>query len=208
MAQGRSAVGVEDGDSDGRVQRGARNREAILDAVMELVRAGDLRPTAEQVALRAGVGTRTVFRHFDDMEALHAEVAERVETEIAPALAEPPPTGSLRERARELVRRRAAVYEQIAPFRRAAALHRWRSEFLSRRHASEIQVLRAELRRVLPELASAPPWVLDALDLITSFEAWDRLRTDQHLARERSCATLEQAALALLESIPGQRGRA
>ena len=45
--------GVAPTDEDGRVQRGARNRERILDALLELVRAGELLPTAEQVAARA-----------------------------------------------------------------------------------------------------------------------------------------------------------
>ncbi|MFQ5698461.1 MAG: TetR/AcrR family transcriptional regulator [Myxococcota bacterium] len=199
MAQGRSPVAVEGAEPDGRVQRGARNREAILDAVVELVREGDLRPTAEQVAERAGVGTRTVFRHFDDMEALHAEVSQRVERELAPILSEPPPAGSLRERACELVRRRSALYERIAPFRRSGAVHRWRSEFLRRQHAAGVGMLRGDLRRALPELERASSEVLEALDLVTSFEAWERLRTDQHLSRERTRATLERAILALLE---------
>ena len=55
-------------EADGRVLRGARTRERIVDAVFELVSEGTVRPTAEEVASRAGVGIRTVFRHFDDME--------------------------------------------------------------------------------------------------------------------------------------------
>jgi AcrR family transcriptional regulator len=51
------------------VQRGARNRAAIVAALLELVGEGELEPTAEQVAERACVGTRTVFRHFADMES-------------------------------------------------------------------------------------------------------------------------------------------
>ena len=58
--------------------------------------------------------------------------------------------------------------------------------------------LRADLLRSLPELADAPAEALDAIDLITSFEAWDRLRADQRLSRERAEATLERALLALL----------
>ena len=38
----------------------------------------------------------------------------------------------------------------------------------------------------------------EALDLVTSFEAWDRLRSDQHLGRERAEAAITAAALALL----------
>jgi hypothetical protein len=64
-----------------------------------------------------------------------------------------------------------------------------------------VRRLRAELLESLPELGSAPESVREAVDLVTSFEAWDRLRSDQHLGRERARAVLEGAALALLGSI-------
>jgi len=66
---------------DGRALRGARNRERIVEALLELVREGELLPTAEQVSQRAGVGTRTVFRHFDDMESLNSEVQAAIKLE-------------------------------------------------------------------------------------------------------------------------------
>ena len=86
---------VATGVQDGRVQRGARNRELILDALFTLVASGDLQPTAEEVAQQAGVGTRTVFRHFDDMESLYAEMSARVEKEIRPLLGGELPAGDL-----------------------------------------------------------------------------------------------------------------
>ena len=35
---------------------------------------------------------------------------------------------------------------------------------------------------------------------MTSFEAWDRLRTEQRLGRERAQAAVERAVLALLDT--------
>jgi hypothetical protein len=70
-----------------------------------------------------------------------------------------------------------------------------------------VRELRADLLGALPELAAAPAAVRDALELATSFEAWDRLRTDQRLSRERAEAALSQLMLALVDALPGARGR-
>ena len=79
MAARARARSIEDEVSDGRVQRSVRSRRHILDAMVELVTEGELQPTGQQVADRAGVGLRTVFRHFEDMETLFAQLRERIE---------------------------------------------------------------------------------------------------------------------------------
>ena len=57
---------------DGRLLRTERSRQLIIEALHELINEGILVPTAQNVADRAGVGIRTVFRHFADMETLFA----------------------------------------------------------------------------------------------------------------------------------------
>ena len=183
---------------DGRARRGARNRERIVNALVELVRAGELQPTAEQVAERAAVGTRTVFRHFADMDVLYAELSARIEREVRPLAEEPLPPGSLVERAVALTRRRAVIFERIAPFQRAGDLQRWHSTFIQRDRARMARDLRADLLARLPELVGAPAARVEALDLLTSFEAWNRLRSDQRLGRERAAEAMETAVRALL----------
>jgi AcrR family transcriptional regulator len=188
-----------DASTDGRLRRGERSREAIVAALFELVGEGVLQPTAQQVAERAGVGIRSVFRHFDDMDSLFATMDERLSADARPILREEALAGSPRERARALVQRRARLFERIGPYKRSANVQRWRSNFLRTRHALLVRELRADLLRTLPELSDASPETLEAIDLVASFEAWDRLRSDQRLSRERAEATLERALLALLE---------
>lgn len=43
--------------------------------MLELVREGDISPSAELVAARADVGLRTVFRHFKDLDSLYREMS-------------------------------------------------------------------------------------------------------------------------------------
>ena len=191
----------EELSGDGRVLRGARNRAVIVKALVELVREGELQPTAEQVAKRAGVGTRTVFRHFDDMESLHAEMDAHITAENLPFIERRSVSGNRRERVAELVRWRARIYERIAPFKRAGNLQRPHSAFLQERHVEMNRRLRADLLACLkPELEAASESLLEAVDLVASFEAWDRLRTDQRLGRDRASRVVEQSVQALLSS--------
>jgi AcrR family transcriptional regulator len=183
---------------DGRVRRKARNRESIVNALLELIGEGEIQPTAEQVAARAHVQPRTVFRHFADMESLHAELSARLQAEILPLLAAHDPKGGTGARARALVRARAAIYERAAPYMRAMNALRWRYGFMQRDHARSVNALRTHLQVVLPELRRAPKATFAAFELVTSFEAWQRLRSDQRLGPERAQAAMERAALALL----------
>lgn len=191
---------VANGVPDGRVQRGARNRELILDALFSLLAAGDVQPTAEKVAQQAGVGTRTVFRHFADMESLYAEMAARVETDIRPLLGGELPAGDLATRVAALVDQRALIFERISPFKLSGERLRHRSRFLEESHARFCRLLRAELERAFKselEKARGQLPLLDALDLAASFEAWHRLRGDQGLGRARAGRVVKQSLLAL-----------
>ena len=49
---------------DGRIQRSERSRQLIIDAMVAMINAGHMIPTAQQVADKADVAIRTVFRHF------------------------------------------------------------------------------------------------------------------------------------------------
>jgi AcrR family transcriptional regulator len=189
------------------VRRSEKSRAAIVTALFDLVGEGVLQPTAQQVAERAGVGIRSVFRHFDDMDGLYATMDARLREEALPLLRGVPTAGALRERALALVERRARLFERIGPYKRSALLARWRSDFLRTQHALLVRELRADLLRALPEVADAPGAVAEALDVVTCFEAWDRLRTDQRLSRERAQSAVARAVIALLEELDTGRTR-
>ncbi len=184
--------------SDGRVRRGERSDHAIVEALIGLVGEGVLEPTAQQVAARAGVGIRTVFRRFSDVESLFVQMSTRMQAEVLPLLVDGGPTGDLVGRARALVGRRVAFFERIAPYKRAANLRRSHSPYLRARHLELVRLLRTELLRWLPELRRAPDALVDARELATSFEAWERLRVEQRLGRERAHAAVERSVLALV----------
>lgn len=187
--------------ADGRVRRSQRSGQAIVEALLALVGEGTVEPTAQQVAERAGVGLRTVFRRFSDMESLFAEMDARLQAEAVPLLIGGRPSGAVQARARTLVRQRCAFFERIGPFKRSGNLKRPRSAFLSNRHAMLVRELRRDLLRWLPELKDHPAELVDALDLATSFEAWDRLRTEQRLSTARTLATMQRIVDALIVGV-------
>lgn len=188
---------------DGRVRRGARSRQAIIAALWDLIGGGELQPTAQQVATRAGVGIRSVFRHFSEMESLYQAMDARLEAEVRPLLVAPPSGGTLEERVDRLVRHRAAFYERVAPYKRSANTLRWRSRFLRERHAFLQRSLHDDLRRRFPQVTDGE--VLEGLGVATCFESWDRLRIDRQLSVKAAMAVVLRASLALLSARPVKR---
>ena len=186
---------------DGRLLRSERSRAAIVQALFDLVGEGTLQPTAEQVAERAGVGIRTVFRHFSDMESLFSAMHDQLLEAALPLLTTRKPEGTLTHRAKTLVSARIALFERIAPYKRSANVLRWRSEFLRTEHRAMVRRLRADLNRWLPELASAPEDLVEAIDQAASFEACDRLRTEQRLGRPRAEAAMRRGVLSLVDNL-------
>lgn len=173
--------------TDGRVLRGQRNTQAILDALLDLYRQGFLTPTLTEVAQAAGVTTRAVYHRFPDIEAIAREVGRRqIRDHRARFYSVPLSEGPLRERIVSFVEARMAMYERIAPVRRAAMVNLHRSNFIREqlrfvwalgRQQIE-QAFDNELKR-LDE--SRRKQLLESLDVLTSFECWDRMRSRQQL---------------------------
>ncbi|MCC7267174.1 MAG: TetR/AcrR family transcriptional regulator [Caulobacteraceae bacterium] len=185
-------------ESDGRRRRSLDSRARIVEAMLELVREGAVTPGAERVAARADVGLRTVFRHFKDMDSLYGEMSEVVEGQFRTVVERPFTAPIGRERIIELVHRRVEVYEAIAPYKRASESHRHRSPFLAAGQARMVATSRKILQRELPAELADDDLTFEALDLLLSFEAWNRLRREQGLSQARTRETLEAAVRRLL----------
>ena len=177
---------LEAPEPDGRRRRSQDSRARIIAAMLELVHSGKIAPGAEQVAARAGVGLRTVFRHFKDMDSVYREMATVIEGELAEVLKQPLAGETWRERLSDLIARRCLAFEKIAPFKRAADAHRHASPFLEAHHARLTRTSRDILREVLPAAIAAESPRLEFLDLLLSYETWSRLRREQGLSPRRA----------------------
>lgn len=183
---------------DGRRRRSLDSRARIVGAMLELTRETALLPSAEQVAQRAGVGLRSVFRHFRDMDSLYGEIQRPFEAALRAKALEPFKGETWQDRVVELIGRRSGAFETVAPYRHAADTMRPTSAYLQAQHATLTVTLRAILRGVIPRGAVDAP-TFEALDLLLGFEAWSRLRRDQGLTPRQARNALETAVRALID---------
>ncbi len=171
--------------TDGRRQRSEDSKRRIVAAMLDLVREGRIAPTAEEVAQRAEVGLRTVFRRFKDMESLYAEMAVAITRQLAPIIDEAVRFDDWWRNFSHLVERRLRVYEVIMPYRLAAQVLKFQSEVLLSHHLEIVRAEREKLEAVLPDQIISDPVFIEALEAILSFDMWNQLRNDQQLsARE------------------------
>jgi AcrR family transcriptional regulator len=166
--------------ADGRVLRGERNKEAIAAALLQCYDEGILRPSAAEVAQRAGVSVRSVHNHFEDMEALRAAVAVRQWARFENVVEAPSPEGTLAKRIATIVRNRAELWEGVTPVRRAALLIVHESPTIAETFAR----IDRRMRRVIDitferELQDAMPEIIEAIDAALSWDNWNRLRSSQ-----------------------------
>ena len=189
--------------SDGRSARAERTRDAVVEAMLALIEEGDLRPTGPRIAERAGVSLRSVYQHFDDLEALFGRAAD-LHSERMQRLVRPVPTeGPLTERLSAFVAERTRLLEAASPVARAAALvEPFSQEVASRRRAARRRGS-AELEAVFaPELSGREPHdrdeLLAALTVIGDWPTWENLRVQQGLSETHARRALGRMLAALL----------
>lgn len=200
---GSSGDGDGDEPLDGRRARAERNRDAVVDALLALLREGEERPGAADVAERAGVSVRSVFRHFDDLESLLAVAVARQWERVAGRLTDVAGDGPVDERVRALVAQRARVFEDILTVRRVAELHRRTSPTVAEALGRSRRALRAQLQEVLGDDAPRGDGAaerLAALEAALSPGAWHQLRVDQGCSPLRAEQAMAATALALVHA--------
>jgi TetR/AcrR family transcriptional regulator, regulator of autoinduction and epiphytic fitness len=188
---------------DGRVRRGERTRASIVNALLDLITSGELEPTSQLIADTAGVSVRSIFQHFADLEELYGALAQAQADRTTELFGALETEGDLDTRLSHLVSHRAKLYESIAAVRHAIGNRARHSPALAARLARVDELLRAQLgRQFEDELAGCDATLhartLDTLDLLWSFEAWDRLRNAQGLDVDSASAVLEAVTRQLL----------
>lgn len=190
---------------DGRTARRDRNRDAVLDAVIDLFAAGVLDPPAPEVAARSGVSLRSVHRYFEDREALvRAAIARNLERTAPlfeiPGLGE----GPFAERVDRFVAARLRLYDAIAPMARAALRRAPSNPIVAERLEATRTDLQAQLEAMFaPELGRFPVAerraMAAAADVLCGFEALEHLRVHRRFSAARAREVLRRALTALLD---------
>ena len=195
---------------DGRRQRSERTRQTIIEAYLALLRDNPQIPTAAQIAERAGCSVRSVFERFPDLLALRVAATDYA---FAAGNAQAAPRdvdGDRATRLRSQIETRASTCERWLPLWRALNANQGDSVELKMRIrlAREMIMRRLELMYE-PELSSLSELdrkrTLIALEALTDFESWGRMRDLYGLSIEQACTLWIGVIDRLLPPTPTQR---
>jgi len=185
---------------DGRKLRTDDSRQKIVNAFLQLVREGNIAPSAEDIAKTANVGLRTVFRRFNEMELLYREMVIELENKFAPEVAKPWKTTGMENQLQELLERRSVMYEELMPYRIASNYHKHHSAFIQQATAYWFSVVQKNLENILPFNKSNEPVLFNAIETALSFETWLQLRVDQNINPMQSYDIMKLSLTALLQT--------
>ena len=187
--------------NDGRRLRSERSRKAMIDAALELIEEGNFAPTAKQISECAGVGIRSFFRQFEDMDQFFAAVDEHTVGSFWESfLHEGDREGALTERLDSIVATYAKAFEEHRSLLLATKSLRWSSRVLKANYERYQQSSRANKERWLPEISQLPSDERELADAYLSFEMWHRLRDIQGLSCSAAQASVLKAVTRLLDS--------
>ena len=190
--------------TDGRRLRRERNRGAVVESLLGHYREGNLAPSAEDIAERAGLSPRSLHRYFDDLDDLARTAIDRAQADVAHLFeVRAAPDDPFAERVRALVDQRSILFEAVES---VALVTRLRAPF-HRVVADNLTRNRARLRRQIERLFAAELSDLDSVladrrlalaDVATSFEAYRLLRDDQGLDVDEARSVLTESITLLL----------
>jgi AcrR family transcriptional regulator len=166
--------------ADGRVALRLRNREKVVEALVELVSEGKV-GTIDEIVERSGIARRSIFRHFSDLSELLLAGMRSVLTRSTPlSTLEDPGVGPLEHRIDTFVDARLRTLAIWHPFRsgvngRVADLDVVKAGV----RATTAMLLEQIARHFAQELERLPPAEVEqrvhAVYIIASYESYDIL---------------------------------
>lgn len=173
---------IEKPQTDGRRQRSQRSREKILRAYWELMLDGDMNPSAAAIAEHAGVGLRSVFRHFEDLDTLLRELLLLCYDEVTPEFMKPLKSTNWKDQLVEVTERNVTIWQRIIVPHTAGEIGRFKSQVLMDDYQRSRNLEISGIKAILPKDIDNYENILLALDASMSFSTMRRLREDRKLS--------------------------
>ena len=173
---------------DGRSLRRERNRQDIVNALLDLIETGETEISAALIASKAGLSERSIFRYFDDVNDLYRSVCDLAfSKEIEFALIDDAGVGSLDTKIENFVNQRVRIYtmnEKIAPAARSFA---FKNPIIKNQLVVGRKLLRNQIITHFSEELSAfdkqqQQVAVAIIDSLTTFEYYDMMRSDQKMS--------------------------
>jgi AcrR family transcriptional regulator len=194
-------------ETDGRRLRSERTRQYIIEAYLALLRENRVAPIAAQIAERAGYSVRSLFERFPDMLALGLAAADHAFAQASAQAVIRNVDGDRSTRIRTQVETRGRTCEDWLPL--------WRTLTRNLHHSEELRVRMRRVREAVqlrfelmyrPELSTLTAVdrksLLIAIEAITDFESWARMRELYGLSPEEACAVWMRTIDRLLPPTP------
>ena len=188
---------------DGRIVRGLRTRQALIQATLDLIQAGDVEPTSAAIATIAGVSSRALFQHFTSLADLYAAAFDLAVGRAFDLNRPVDAAAPLTNRIELLVSDRAQLFEEWLPV--------WHFAERVRSVAPAVGLGVAQLRRLLrerlavwfaTELSNLDPGsrdlVLDSLDVAFGLDSWMNMREQLRLSPVHASRTWRFTAEAIV----------
>ena len=188
---------------DGRIVRGLRTRQALIQATLDLIQAGDVEPTSAAIATIAGVSSRALFQHFTSLADLYAAAFDLAVSRAFERNGPIDGAAPLSNRIDLLVSDRAQLFEEWLPV--------WHFAERVRSVAPAVGLGVAQLRKLLrerltvwfaTELSNLNPGsrnlVLDSLDVSFGLDSWMNMREQLRLSPVHASRTWRFTAEAIV----------
>jgi len=190
---------------DGRRARRDRNRDTVVEALLDLYRSGNLAPTVAEVAQRSGVSHRSVFRYFEDLDELYRVGIEKNRSTFEHLV----PIrhfgrGAFEERLDHIVAQRMALFAEIDATAQVARMRAYSQPVLAENLANgRVFFRRQVVKQFEPELSELPHAeslkILASIDVMLSYETFSLFLRDHCLSETQASDTIKHALRLLLQ---------
>ncbi|SUZ74472.1 uncharacterized protein METZ01_LOCUS27326 [marine metagenome] len=161
---------------DGRKLRSQNTSDHILSTIIRLAREGNQDINFDVIAKEAKLGTRTIFRHFEDKDALLVALNKKVSESIVNNFPKKSENESLEKRMKTLISFLYDMYSKNKNLYYWTAINVVQSEQVYKNALNMYKLHRKNILKTLPEIENKDRREQEAIFQILSFAFWRDMR--------------------------------
>ena len=171
---------------DGRKLRSESTADHILNTAIKIARKGNIdNMSFNSIAKEANIGTRTIFRHFKDQEALQENLDQKLEEEFVNSFSTINGDDNLENRIKNVCLTLITLYIKNQNIIRWTLRNVWRDKNLRKNMFSWNQTLRNFVYSILPEIQEKTKPEREIIFECMSFVFFLRLNVVQGLNEDK-----------------------